>query len=322
MGLSTFAADDSRNEVVETLLQDGGVIMRDLVAGDVMDQVYAEIQATISEADQRSSTLLWPEGNKTVGALASVSTTFAEYLMIHPKLLEVADAVLQPVVRMASDEAAVQKGRGEQSAGKSISELVENESGCKQLLWRALDEAEQRTCHHYRLGAAVMHEVNSVMENQMLHRENAIYQPYTRHLSGERELLISVMWAGTDFTNENGATRVVPASHKWPEDRIASEVEVTQAVMSKGSALIFLSQTLHGAASGSNTIRRTGFFQSFVPDWLTSEENQYVAVPPEVAARLSDKARSVLGYSASRSLGWVRGRDSKNLLVEGTGAPV
>ncbi|MBP17747.1 MAG: hypothetical protein CMQ21_02525 [Gammaproteobacteria bacterium] len=76
------------------------------------------------------------------------------------------------------------------------------------------------------------------------------------------------------------------------------------------------------SASGSNTIRRTGFFQSFVPDWLTSEENQYVAVPPEVAARLSDKARSVLGYSASRSLGWVRGRDSKNLLVEGTGAPV
>ena len=53
--------------------------------------------------------------------------------------------------------------------------------------------------------------------HQVLHRENAIYQPYVEHLEMP-EYIVSAMWVGTDFTEENGATRVVPGSHQWPEE--------------------------------------------------------------------------------------------------------
>ena len=52
-------------------------------------------------------------------------------------------------------------------------------------------------------------------------------------------------------------------------------------------------------------------------DWIRQEENQFITVPPEVAEKLSDKAKKVIGYSASPNLGWVKGRDKDNLLIEG-----
>ena len=47
-----------------------------------------------------------------------------------------------------------------------------------------------------------------------------------------------------------------------------------------------------------------------------------LTVPPEIAEKLSDKAMKMVGYSASPNLGWVKGRDKDNLLVEGTSSPL
>jgi hypothetical protein len=54
-----------------------------------------------------------------------------------------------------------------------------------------------------------------------------------------------------------------------------------------------------------------------VANWLNTEENQYVAVPPEAAARLSERGRQLVGYRCSRSIGWVKGRDQNDLLKPG-----
>jgi ectoine hydroxylase-related dioxygenase (phytanoyl-CoA dioxygenase family) len=131
------------------------------------------------------------------------------------------------------------------------------------------------------------------------------------------EFIMSAMWAGTDFTPENGATRLVPGSHQWPEERVAQEHEITQAVMPKGSVVLWLSRSIHGAGASTRPEGRVGFFHSYIADWVRQEENQYIAVSPEAARRLSLEARQLLGYRSSQNLGWVKGRDAEDLLTEG-----
>ena len=323
--LTTFDPDESVTEITDTLKTDGGVILRGLAPAGLLDSVYQEVQENVPEAAQQSSTPLWPEGNRTVGALAAASSTFAEELLIHPKVLEIADAILLPKRTMASqpDEETSSSATADRATdGDRLWAVSENRHKSTQLVWQVSDPERGPNCDHYNLGSCVMLEVREGNENQVLHRENAIYQPYIGYIPKMREFVLSVMWAATDFTKENGATRLVPESHTWSEDRIAEESEIAQAVMSKGSAVMWLSRTLHGAGKSRLAERRTGLFHSFIPDWLRQEENQYLSIPPEIAERLSDKAKQVIGYSSSNALGWVKGRAKDNLLVAGSGAPI
>ena len=87
--------------------------------------------------------------------------------------------------------------------------------------------------------------------------------------------------------------------------------------MPKGSVALWLTRTLHGAGTSTVMEGRVGLTLSYIADWARQEENQYIAVPPEAAQRLSLTARQLLGYKASPSLGWVKGRDADDLTTAG-----
>ena len=83
--------------VVEALNRDGGIIMLNLAPPELMDEVYDELLANTSEHDREAGgDILWPAGNKTIGGLAGISPTYVERLVLHPKMLEIADAILKP----------------------------------------------------------------------------------------------------------------------------------------------------------------------------------------------------------------------------------
>ena len=308
--LSTFEPDANSDDIAAALVQHGGVTINQLMPGAVMDTIYQEIAQSVSEQDQQGTSDLWPEGNKTVGGLAAASQSFAENLLIHTKVLEVVDAVLKPESPMSPRSANASADEVE-----SPVEVVPLDGGGTQVVWKP--HSNKSHCHHYTVGATVMMEIGAGRdEHQILHREDAIYQPYVGHLDLP-EYIVSAMWAGTDFTEENGATRVVPGSHQWPEERIAQPNEITQAVMKKGSVVLWLSRTLHGAAKSRAAQNRTGFFASYIADWFRQEENQYMAVPEAVARGYSQRARQIIGYRSSPNIGWVKGRDADDLLEPG-----
>jgi len=83
---------------------------------------------------------------------------------------------------------------------------------------------------------------------------------------------------------------IVPGSHLWDLDREATPEETISAEMQAGSVLLWLGGTLH--AAGPNVTAdewRRGVFISYSLGWLRTEENQYLAVPMEVADSLEPK---------------------------------
>ena len=304
-----FDRDATASDIATELVARGGTVIESLVRPELMDLVREEIRSDLAAGAERGSSALWPEGNQTAGGLAAVSPTFVEELLTHPTVLEVVDHVLRPERPMVLRREEAKETNRSPATAEPIAD------GGTQLVWHS--GRTRSHCHHYNVGAAVMLEIGAGREDhQYLHRENAIYQPYVERLDMP-EFIVSTMWAGSDFTEQNGATRVVPGSHRWPEERVAHPSEIARAVMSKGSVVLWLSRTLHGAAKSTSTANRTGFFTSYIVDWMRQEENQYIVVPERVARTLSKRARQLIGYRSSPSLGWAKGRDADNLLEPG-----
>ena len=109
---------------------------------------------------------------------------------------------------------------------------------------------------------------------------------------------ISCMFALSDFTAENGATRVVPGSHLWSDySRQATDDEITQAVMPAGSGMIYLGKTLHSAgANKTGSEARYGMHLSYVLGWLTPEEAGCLGVTEDRAKTFTKQQQQLLGY--------------------------
>ncbi len=112
------------------------------------------------------------------------------------------------------------------------------------------------------------------------------------------------MFALTDFTIDNGATQVVPGSHKWPPDREAKPQEILRAEMKAGSALFYLGLTMHGGGSNSTENEwRRGMFFGYVVGWLRTEENTFLTVPMEQVKQMPTRVQELLGYKPHVGIG-------------------
>jgi ectoine hydroxylase-related dioxygenase (phytanoyl-CoA dioxygenase family) len=139
-------------------------------------------------------------------------------------------------------------------------------------------------------------------KGQVLHRDIALWPIFVDGAKNAPEAMVSILLALSDFTEEVGATRVVPGSHQWDDFRRTADPEdYVSAVMPAGSALLYLGKTIHGA--GSNTTAhawRRGLHMSFVLGWLTPEEASPLGVPWEIAKGYSYRVRQMLGYVSPR----------------------
>ncbi len=122
-------------------------------------------------------------------------------------------------------------------------------------------------------------------------------------------LAMNVMWMLVDFTEDNGATRLVPGSHLRPsEPPHDGSVETVAGVGPAGTALVFDGRIWHG--TGANTTaaeRRYGVLTYFCRPWMRPQENYTLSTHPDVLDELDDELRTLLGLRVWRSLGGVEG---------------
>lgn len=150
----------------------------------------------------------------------------------------------------------------------------------------------------------------------MLHRDDELFRGFLPHDS--RQVLTNMIWVLSDFTAENGATRIVPGSHTWNENAEPDEDQFVQAEMPRGSLALYLGTTFHGAGRNTTDEPRTGVLFGYSLGWLRQEENQYLAVPPEIASTLPQSLQELIGYAVHPPfLGWVDMKDPSSVLGDG-----
>ncbi|KAI9012459.1 hypothetical protein DFJ74DRAFT_710445 [Hyaloraphidium curvatum] len=174
------------------------------------------------------------------------------------------------------------------------------------VLLGAADEHLLPNCKRYALHDTQVIKIGPKSPAQVLHRDR---NAWNKWLPESIEPMVATLWALSDFTKENGATAVIPRSHRRPLLDFIPDPEgrdVRYAAMPKGSCVMYLGSTIHGG--GANTTEdqwRLGMHVSFSLGWLRSEENQYLSVPPDIARTLPPAVQELVGYGlVDRSLGY------------------
>ncbi len=120
------------------------------------------------------------------------------------------------------------------------------------------------------------------------------------------EVQCNTIWAMTDFTAENGATRVIPGSHRRADRLQLTHADAEAAEMPAGSVLFYTGALYHGGGANQSNEVRYGLNLTYAVSWLRQEENQYLAVPPEVARGFPEPLLRLMGYArGAYALGYV-----------------
>ena len=121
----------------------------------------------------------------------------------------------------------------------------------------------------------------------------------------ERPVVCNTMWAITDFTEANGATRIVPGSHKdpaYPDYFNQDGIETIPAEMEKGDVLIWNGALWHGGGANRTNERRVGIAMNYCAGFIRQQENQQLGVPFELAEQFPERLQELMGYGTYMNL--------------------
>jgi ectoine hydroxylase-related dioxygenase (phytanoyl-CoA dioxygenase family) len=238
---------------------------------------------------------------------------------------EVDDAVAAAEPGAKTVNAAIQAFFGPQtkhvSSLAAVSPTFANKVMTHPTYLAACDAILLPQCSRYRLNLGHLIVRGPGAEAQIPHRDEDVWPHFPRP---HDDIQIASILALVDFRAENGATRVVPGSHRWERDRRPEPREIVDAVVPAGGAVIYLGSTIHFAGTNSTDEWRRGVHVSYTLGWLRTEENNILGVPPRIAKQLNPEAQALLGYAVHDAiadgggyLGMVHMRDPMELLEAG-----
>ena len=256
--------------VLDAIDRHGFVVIENAVDGGDCDRLVEEMRPFI---DATPHGLHGLGGTRRVGALVARSPA-SHKLIAHPAILRLANAILGEQ-RLTGDAVQIngKSGKGEKGFRYPwqlhLTQIIDVGPGA----------GTETMPHHLKL-----HRANGMWVHDF---QNANLDPQ-----------VEVMWALTDFTEDNGATHVVLGSHREePRGGTASHRQPTiQAVMKRGSALVWTGWSVHGAGVNTSAERRIGMNINYALAFLAQEENQLLACPPRLARKLPEPLQRLIGY--------------------------
>ncbi|MBV8959071.1 MAG: phytanoyl-CoA dioxygenase family protein [Actinobacteria bacterium] len=111
------------------------------------------------------------------------------------------------------------------------------------------------------------------------------------------------MWALTDFTEANGATRLIPGTHLYDHSpNYGQDYESIPAEMPKGSVLIWHGSLWHGGGANTTDERRIGIAMNYCAGYIRQQENQQLGVPPALVKTFPKRLQELVGYGIYNGL--------------------
>jgi ectoine hydroxylase-related dioxygenase (phytanoyl-CoA dioxygenase family) len=141
---------------------------------------------------------------------------------------------------------------------------------------------------------------------QTLHQDEVAWDMFA--FPPDYDVQCNTLWAMTDYTEEMGATRVVPGSHRAGR---SVEYEIEQSLpaeMEKGSVLVYDGKVYHGGGQNRSNRVRSAVNLTYAVGWVRQEENQFLSCPLEIARTLPEELLRLMGYQCGAfALGYVNG---------------
>ncbi|AGA73664.1 phytanoyl-CoA dioxygenase family protein [Pseudomonas plecoglossicida] len=278
--LSTVSSDTPVEQVVEIIKRDGAVIISNFVSEGTLKALTEELDTFLSVTPCGMDPYFAGTQTRRVARILGRSDTAVE-VALNPLFLESARKILQTPTHV----------------------------------WVGSDRVEIEPDIQLSITQAI--QIGPGQGLQPLHRDDAT--SLWRHPQYGREARLQIMLAITDFTEENGATRVIPGSHQWDDERMPTQEETIAAEMKAGSALLWMGSVYHGGGANTSSTPRTGLTMAYDLAFLRLEENHFLSIPVERVRQLPAQLQRLLGWSASSTLlGWVeidgQMRDPQELL--------
>ncbi|KAB8069733.1 hypothetical protein BDV29DRAFT_198501 [Aspergillus leporis] len=150
----------------------------------------------------------------------------------------------------------------------------------------------------YWMGAAQVIQIGPGNKAQVLHRDQDQYPVFSLLGSKAPEATLNFLIALTDFTEENGATRVIPGSHLWEDySDTGSQDQTLPATMKAGDAILMSGKTVHGGGANKTTDeQRRGLAFTLQCSYLTPEEANSFIIGLDIIKQLSPRAQRLLGF--------------------------
>ena len=136
------------------------------------------------------------------------------------------------------------------------------------------------------------------------------------------------MWALTDFTEANGATRLVPRSHLLDHSPdYGADYDTIPAEMPAGSVLIWHGSLWHGGGANATDETRMGIAMNYCAGYIRQQENQQLGLSRETVEGFSPRLRQLVGYGVYNMLiGHINKQSPEQLLLDrdasGDGSPM
>jgi len=242
-------------------------------------------------------------GDDVAGVLARDGVAVVDRL-VAPEVLDRAKTELKPYLDATAAGGDDFAGRRTRRTGGLIARSVT----CRDLVMHPLVLGALRVAlghvSSFQLHLTQIIAIGPGEPAQLIHRDQWAYDffPFPKGF----EVQCNTIWAMSDFTAENGATRVIPGSNHLDDRLEFADSETEPAEMAKGSVLFYTGSLYHGGGANRSDALRYGVNITYNASWLRQEENQYLSVPLEIARTLPVDLLRVMGYQrGAYALGYV-----------------
>ncbi|MGH7812479.1 MAG: phytanoyl-CoA dioxygenase family protein [Candidatus Binataceae bacterium] len=119
-----------------------------------------------------------------------------------------------------------------------------------------------------------------------------------------RAIICNTMWAIAGFTEENGATRIVPGTHKLDHSpQYGKHYDSIPAAMKRGSVLVWHGSLWHGGGANRTVDQvRIGIAMNYCAGYIRQQENQQLGIPIEIVKQFSPRLKELVGYGVYHGL--------------------